>query len=285
MNLVRKNKNYMSIIDLRKTTNHPISFLYSEIFNNALLECRIDHGRSQPGFSLNGNSNSIFVVAAKKAVEFGLQKNGVEDYLKSIYSKYYELVVPKNAAAWLDLGFSEDSIFYSEPPYAAVFPWRARSVESYKNAYVNAAIKENEALGKNLTIKDGWLFCGPVSEEKLKIEVERILNVLRSIEKKGYQRDSSSDGDAKATALVNTNGDWRWLLTAGNHRASAAAALGYDKIPIRVNLVIIRDQVKYWPHVVNSNFSEEEALTFFDRVFNGKGSEITNQWVKFVQGL
>ncbi|TVR84855.1 MAG: hypothetical protein EA412_00110 [Chitinophagaceae bacterium] len=284
MNLVRKTKN-MSIIDLRKTTNHPISFLYSEIFNNALLDSRIAYGRSQPGFSLDKNSNSIFVIAAKKAVEFGLQKKGIEEYLKSIYSKYYELVVPHNAADWLGLDFSKNSVFYSEPPWSAVFPWRARSVESYKNAYVKAAIKENEVLGKNLTIKDGWLFCGPVSAEKLEIEVERILYVLRSIQKNGYQRDSSSDGDAKATALVNTDGDWRWLLTAGNHRASAAAALGYDSIPIRVNLVIIRDQVKFWPHVVNNNFSIEEALTFFDRVFSGNGPEITKNWEKFVQGL
>lgn len=271
-----------NIIDLRNDTNHPLSLLYSEIFSNAILEAKVEHGRSQPGFSLRGFSP--FYLAAKCGYEYGLDRKDLIEVVYSVFKEYYKRVRPANAADWLDLGFDKDHSLQKMPPWASVFPWRARSVESYKQAYEKAAIEENKSVGmEGKDIHDGWLFCGPVTEEKIKIEAVRIANVLKSINKHGYQRSNEKDGDARATALVNEEGEWRWLLTAGNHRASAASALGFKAIPLRVNLVICRSQVNYWPHVVNGLYTKKQALQFFDRIFTGGYPLVANPWVEYIE--
>jgi hypothetical protein len=164
-----------------------------------------------------------------------------------------------------------------------VFPWRARSIESYQKAFEKAAIEENLSVGRDKDISDGWLFCGPVSEAKRRIEAERIHYVLTQIYKNGYQRSDGPDGDARATALVNEKMEWRWILTGGNHRASAAAALGYKEIPIRVNLVIRRNEVDYWKHVEEGLITREQALQFFDMIFEGETPLYTQGWVKEIK--
>lgn len=267
------------VLDLRESTNHPLSLLYSEIYDAVVVNAMLKHGRSQPGFSIKGNSP--FHLSAKAAVEYGLHKEDCVKQIKEVFQNYYDSVTPENAAKWLGINFEEGHQFYSQPPWGAVFPWRARSIVSYRMTYERAAIDENKAIGYDgKGIEEGWLFCGPVSEEKIQIESERMAFVLKSIHEKGYQRSNENDGDAKATALVRKSGEWRWILTAGNHRASAASALGFKQIPIRINLVVNRSQAEYWPHVVDGTFKKNEALTYFDMVFKGETPPITKSWNK-----
>ena len=222
--------NSTSIIDFRNKTNHPISLQYSEIYTNALINGKMKHGRSQPGFGLT--DNSPFVLSAKKAVDFGVEKEGVSEAIEEIFRNYYALVRPKNASEWLGLASDDNHPLSQAPPWGAVFPWRARSIESYRKAYENAAISENKVNGGSLDISKGWLFCGPVSDEKRKVEASRIEYVLKEISRHGYKRWDRSEGDVRATALVKETGEWRWLITAGNHRAAASSALGFGEIPI-----------------------------------------------------
>lgn len=273
----------ISIIDLRNTTNHPVSLQYSEIYSNALLTGKIKDGRSQPGFTLT--NNTPFVIAAKNAVDYGIEKEGVFEVIEEVLWNYYELVRPKSAAEWLGLELDHDHILSQSPPWASVFPWRARSVESYRKAYEKAAISENNISGGILDISKGWLFCGPVAKEKLRVEAQRIEYVLKEINRNGYKRWNTSEGDVKATALVNECGNWRWLITAGNHRASAAAALGYVEIPIRVNLVIHRQHVKFWTHVIDGLYTADNALKVFDNFFEAKTPPIIENWLTSVNSL
>jgi len=269
------------ILDIRKSTNHPLSLLYSEIFDAVLIDAKLADGRSQPGFSLKGKSP--FVLSAKSAVKYGLGKNDHVRKIEDILRNYYENVVPRNAAEWIGISFKDNHNFYNLPPWAAVFPWRARSIESYRKTYEKAAILENKSVGyPDNDIYDGWLFCGPVTNDKINIEAKRISLVLKSIKKKGYQRSNNKDGDAKATALVKEDGQWRWLITAGNHRVSAASALGYEQIPIRFNLVVNRNQVDYWPHVVEGLYTRDEALLYFDMIFEGSTPSITINWKNLI---
>lgn len=265
------------IIDLRNSTNHPVSLQYSEIYSNALLTGKIIDGRSQPGFALT--NDTPFVLAAKNAIAYGIEKEGVIEVIKEVLSNYYDLVQPKSATEWLGLKLDRDHILSQSPPWASVFPWRARSVESYRLAYEKAAILENKISGGMLDISKGWLFCGPVSMEKCRVEAQRIDYVLKEISRNGYQRWDTSEGDVKATALVKENGDWKWLITAGNHRASAAAVLGFEEIPIRVNLVIHRQHVKLWSHVVDGLYTENSALQVFDNYFDAKTPYIIQSWL------
>jgi len=271
------NRSVLKLFDARSSTNHPISLIYSEIFDAIILNGSFEMGRSQPGFNLG--ITSPFLYAAKKAVEFGISKNGFIDVIEVELSNYYKKVQPCNAANWLGLEKDANELLMEAPPWGAVFPWRARTLESYQKTYEKAALEENLAIGINTGIEEGWLFCGPVSKQKCRIEAKRIGYVLTQISKQGYVRSDEPDGDVKATALVN-NGEWRWLITAGNHRAVAAAALGYKSIPIRVNLVINRDDVDVWPRVIDGLYSKKQALNIFDNIFSGNVSHITKIWNK-----
>lgn len=263
------------LLDLRFTTNHPLTLRYSEIYNHALVVGCFAHGRVQPGLSLSGQTP--FLSSARVAVAHGLEKSDVLDVMQESLRRYYEQVRPQSATHWL--GLESTNELSNTPPWGAVFPWRARTIDSYRKAYEEAAWAENRAVGREVGITDGWLFCGPVSDEKIRIEAERILYVLRRIRANGYQRSDEGDGDVKATALINERHEWRWLITAGNHRASAAAALGMKSIPIRVNLVISRADVNYWKHVTDGLYNPEDALYVFDNFFNGDPAGAVRQWV------
>lgn len=266
------------VLDLRETTNHPLSLRYSEVFSQCVLWGRFEHGRAQPG--LDVARSTPFVKAAQAALAHGPERAGVLDAMVDTLRPYYDRVRPAHAAQWLGLdGADAPAALAAVPPWAAVFPWRARSIESYRQAYETAALAENRSVGREVGIEDGWLFCGPVSEDKMRIEAERILFVLRRILAHGYQRSDDSDGDVRATALVNASGDWRWLITAGNHRASAAAALGLGAIPIRVNLVISRADVRHWRHVVDGLVSPAQALAVFDRYFDACPPPVAQPWL------
>jgi len=264
------------LLDLRDTTNHPLSLRYAEVFEAAVLRGRFEHGRAQPG--LDVARSTPFVIAARRAVDHGIERADVLDVMVATLAAYYERVRPGHAAAWLGLDDTAHPALREAPPWAAVFPWRARSVASYRKAYEDAAFAENRAVGRDVGIEDGWLFCGPVSADKVRIEAERILYVLRRIAEHGYQRSDDSDGDVRATALVDEQGSWRWLITAGNHRASAAAALGLAEIPVRVNLVISRADVCHWKHVAEGLYTVEQALAVFDRYFDACPGAVAKDW-------
>lgn len=263
------------LLDLRQTTNHPLSLRYSEVHDHAVLEGVFAHGRVQPSLSLAGNTP--FVNAARRALRHGLDRPDTLEQMMAVLRGYYDLVRPGDAATWL--GVPKVRGLQDQPPWAAVFPWRARTVASYRQAYEYAAIAENQAVGREAGIEDGWLFCGPVSKEKIRIEAERIFYVLTSIQQSGYSRQDGPDGDVRATALVNERQEWRWLITAGNHRASAAAALGMPSIPVRVNLVISRADAPYWNHVVDGLYSLDDALVVFDNFFDARPVGSTCAWL------
>ena len=274
-----KNTNF--VLDLRDSTNHPTSLLYSELYKSCLVNALPNHGRSQPGFSLDGKSP--FVLSAKKAIINGLddKENSVK-IIRSVFDKYYEYIQANNASEWL--GLKKNKLLNQQPPWGAVFPWRARSIESYRLSFEKAAIEENIAIGyQDRGIEYGWLFNGPVSDIKIQIESERMAYVLYQIYENGYQRSFENDGDARATALVNEVGEWRWILTAGNHRASAATALGFTEIPIRINLIIKRSDYQLWPQVVDGVYSKEEALYIFDSLFHAHPPSFTTKWEKYAE--
>jgi len=270
------------LFDVRDTTNHPLSLKYSEIYNACLVNCSPSILRSQPGLSLL--DYSPFVNAIKQVLNLqDLEGSNSLQKVEKVFYEYYETVQVKNASEWFGI---DNDFLKKQPPWGAVYPWRARSISSYRKAFEKAAIHENNAIGhQGVDINEGWLFNGPVSKRKVRIESERMLYILKRIKKYGYQRSNENDGDPKATALVNENGEYRCVLTGGNHRASVASALGFTEIPIRINLVIRRDEVDFWPQVVDKIFTRSEALKVFDCYFNAEPPDFINKWVSFANKL
>lgn len=252
-----------NIVDLRNKSNHPLALKYSEIFNVAMVDATIEDGRILPFFNLH--SNAPFYLAALAGVKYddeAASLQAVERSLKHFYNDFQ----PKTINDWFSLQ-SKDSKA-ELPPWAAILPWRARSAKSFKQIIEEGTVKDNEKDGLKGGIELGWAYCGPVSDQKLKVEARRICNLIYSIRKQGYQRSFEKDGDIVATALIDKNNHWKWLVTNGYHRACVLAAMGFQTIPIRINLIVSVTELEYWPHVLDGFYTKEEAEQIFNSIFN-----------------
>lgn len=250
-----------TIADLRNTINHPLLLQYSEIFREVLVKAPICHGRMSPGLKIN--IDAPFYLAAK---EYFQEEDGSFDAMYDILSGYYNHFQPKSIAGFFNIKTSSNKLLL-EPPWAGILPWRARSLEAYKDTIKKGTLKDNMAHGLEQGIEDGWAYCGPVNKEKCHVETKRLFDLVQSISQKGYIRNDGKDGDVIATALINEEFEWRWLVTNGYHRACVLAAMGFESIVIRVNLVIRRSDTPFWPHVLDGLYSEQNARQIFDNIF------------------
>ncbi|WP_311064850.1 hypothetical protein [Halomonas sp. DWK9] len=250
--------------DIRHSKNHPLQLTYSEVLRECLLTAKLSDSRTFPNFMI---SQAPFTLAVKYALQNEASAEEIYTYLKAFYNNFK----PQTALEWFNIiDKKADKKLKSEPPWAAIPPWRARSLENYRSTIAKGTLNDNlkNGLHADITVS-GWAGCGPVSDEKISIESERLHSVLKSISQHGYKRHNGEDGDIVATALVSERKKWKWVVTNGLHRACVLSALGYSEIPVKINLVIRRSEVDYWPHVASSLYTKKNALSIFDELFNG----------------
>ena len=116
--------------------------------------------------------------------------------------------------------------------------------------------------------------------DTIEAEARRFVGLARSIEKNGYKRNDSPDGDISVTVLFKEDGSWSWITEAGNHRAMALGALGYREFPARIEAIVYRRDAAIWPNVINGTYSRDYASQVFDRIFDGVPSPALAQWIE-----
>lgn len=254
------------LIHAQNDSGHPLHLRYAEGFRAIVLDCRAERGRVLPCLNVSERFPFKFSVSEALVVKKEDRYFAIKESLRSQYEDF----APVSAGEWLGLiGKGSNPEFDKLKPWFGVLPWRTRSAQSYGLAIEQSAQTENSINGLKGGIEHGWMLCGPVSERKLEVESNRLLRIMESIEDQGYARNDSSDGDIRATALVSDD-KWVWLVTHGHHRVAVLSALGYDKFPVRINLVIRRDEAEYWPHVVSGLYTRPQALKVFDRIFESR---------------
>src|SRR5690606_18181546 len=137
-------------------------------------------------------------------------------------------------------------------------------------------VEENDQYGIK---SDESLEIDQASEEKIKMETERVINLVTSIKQNGY--DTQSNDPIGCIVLVHED-KWKWLVRGGQHRASVLAALGYDKIPVLVRRIVRREDVCYWPNVQSGIFTQKQALMVFDKLFAAEPPPVAKDWVDYV---
>jgi len=226
----------------------PISYLSGHVMN----------------FSFDKKLNHPF----KKAIEKALKKEKRSKIIKSELKEYYENTQPQNAAEVLGLDKTDAPELFEKEPWVAVHPWENRTIEQVENNRPNQTFKENKKNGANIGIDEGWHLFGPVSEDKLNVEVERLvelLNKFENIEYKAYQNRNN----ITATILIDDKkSQLKWVVYDGQHRTSILSALDYHYIPVLVDKIVSRKNVKYWPGVKAGDFTEKTALKIFDKIMN-----------------
>lgn len=179
--------------------------------------------------------------------------------------RYYEAWQPADALEAL-IGATEgpDSL-RAYPSHLMHAPWLDASPDERLAAIRRIVELENAARGKgSLGVEGGYGLQGPVTLAKGCIEYVRLLEVLQSIRKSGFDR---SKGDV--TGQVLKRGDeYRFRIVHGHHRAAALAALGHDSVAIQPKMLLASDEVAHWPQVYRGLWAPAQAETYFNHHFD-----------------
>jgi hypothetical protein len=115
----------------------------------------------------------------------------------------------------------------------------------------------------------GWQECGPVSEERVLSEAQRLDRVLRSIRTHGFRPEWG--GHVRGYFMLRNDGRWVFTIRTGFHRTAALAHIGCERIDVRLQsghprFVEERD-AEEWPMVKDGIVTREEALRMFCQFF------------------
>lgn len=258
--------------DLRGLIDDPLEALERANGTTALVEipmarCRTLHALAFPA---HPESDNPYILTAR-----WMQATSQDDQPpeESPLSAYFEAVQPLSAAQFF--GIRSDRLS-SLTPIAAEWPWTGPSGRPVQLRRHNTVAKEARVNGWDLAAGHGWQHVGPVTEEKLRLELERTANLVRSIGRSGYRAEQSGLrrglDQIRGLLLVNERGEWRFVVDGGEHRVAVLAALGHATFPgvVRPDGVYYRSGVEEWPGVAAGDVGTKEATRLFDRVFAGE---------------
>ena len=127
---------------------------------------------------------------------------------------------------------------------------------------------------KGLGPEHGISLFGPCSKEKIELEYARLAEVFESIKAHGYLPDRF--GDIIGYFLFD-DGQFRFVVRGGKHRAAALAAIGRTHLPVRLKHgcvpVVSLDTLAEWPLVQTGSIAAQIARCVFERYFEWDGTQ------------
>lgn len=266
----------------------PVSALYSSEGRDVLIEVPLQKCRT-----LN--------LSAFPPVKFGLSPfvQTIQDYYEQQNNKYdgsalrefYNRYSPQSAADLLGLANPSYRQFSTLPPSAAVVPWRTSCPDTEAATRTRQIEQENKEHGLRLASGHGDSLYGPVSDAKGELEFKRLIKIAASIRANGLKVDRRGIDNVTVVALLSGS-DWRlFVSSSGQHRLSALAALGFRTAVVQLRVregaggLVRRCDADKWAAVRRGLLSECEALSIFDRLFNGHQPASANRWLSQLQGF
>ena len=196
------------------------------------------------------------------------QENPKLRYHDSVLHDFYSKHQPKSlleaffgtpTAATADLSSLAELAI---PQYEPFFPWDP---------------KKPTAKGeKGLDSAHGHQGFGPVTDDKGELELLRLTQTYDSIEANGYQPSHGHDGDIRGY-LLKTDGDYRFIIRQGLHRAAVLSAMNYTHIRVcffdPYPRAIFKGELENWPQVKRGVMTREAAECIFTMFFKENGTE------------
>lgn len=252
--------------------NGIVSLKYENPNRDLILLLPLEKGCGSPLYSWGKHGSHPFIGALQRALSEA-SKNERRVSISSDLHEYFSEFAPKDFSELLGLPFRTSPNIARLKPWEGPLPWEPLSQsKSRQTSFGDVAGHEGFQHGFRLTIEDGWTWCGPVSRKKLALETKRLGSLLERVERHGFRRSNLDDGDIKGVILAKETGDWVWQSFSGQHRAAVLSALGHEVAPVRVSNIIWVDEAVSWPWVVSGEYSLDDALAVFDRVFSGASS-------------
>jgi hypothetical protein len=248
---IEKVKKGKEVIDLRGLTDNPVEACYMAQGRKFIMDIPIEKCRSI-GFSCANPQNpfvkSLLLYVNRESLAY--QGSPLQDY----YSTYQP---GKDVEQYYD----GKKI---SPPWDNGYKAKINTAEARLERKDFLKIMDSLGLKGELY---GQIKGGPVSDIFGQVTLERLIRILNSIRKEGYQPEKVGAQHISGRCFVYKK-DFRVNISSGKHRMTALQALGFDTVPILLNPVLVyREHVKHWPNVIKGYYTKEEALAMFDERF------------------
>ncbi len=195
------------------------------------------------------------------------------DYRGSILDRYYKVWQPQDAASAV-IGLDESARGLRGLPAHAyhMVPWGDRPLDDMLHLTELWQARDMSEHGHRVLgiSRFGFNGHGPVSEALGRVEFTRLLSLVRAIRDHGYDRTAGLDrGDrGVCVGMMKRGQERRFINGGGHHRTAVMHALGQSHIPARCMGVIDRDEAADWAGVRSGLWTLEEALRYFDHLFD-----------------
>ncbi len=190
-------------------------------------------------------------------------------YEDTILRSFYAIWQPNDAAEAV-VGLPQSCGFLKglSPYLYYLLPWRSLSIDAIDHEVQRWHSSDYREHGFPSVMIDqhGFRDHGPVTKVVGQAEVNRLTNVLNSLNGTGYDRQQ---GDV-AMWLLKRGDEIRFLNAGGLHRMAAADALGHETIPARFVEPAVVDivEIDYWPQIRMGTWTRDEALRYFNHLFD-----------------
>ncbi len=236
-----------------------------------LFEMPIGHCLTGYGFAYKRNVGNPFV-------EFVFDDPRIELELTSFY-RYARNYNPKNAAeafypngtdhvrltsVLIDPGFSKFRV-----PNLPLFWARSQQVTAYQRGQRDF----NSQVSMDAIVSN------------TNKHLRRSLRILSNLKDQGFKLETCEKKITDAFVcgvLLKRGSELRFVVTSGQHRVGAMAALGYSKVPVLLTPeyppIVDREFAEHWPIVSCGFYTREAALACFDRFFDDDGSTVAEAY-------
>lgn len=245
---------------------HPVELLYRVDGHDVLVTAplRLVRFQSQHGFTAGPESRSPFVRTIRDYLD-----GQCMTYAGSYLEHFYDTCQPSCPARYLQLHEPVCRWLTTAAAIAAISPWSTSTPDEQYRAIQSAMAAENGTSG--LSTIQGYNHFGPVDRKKGEVEFARLAHVAESIRKNGLTIDPAGFDNLRAYLLLDGD-DHRFRITQGHHRIAALVALGYSRVTLQLEFrnTVRRSEACWWPAVRQGWFTRKEAITVFDRIFQGE---------------
>lgn len=255
-------------VDLRGATDCPLKASYLSPEQKFVFDVELDRclGLHSAAFICSSESNHPFIQTLHAHAD-----GDCDSYATSDLKRFYEAFQPGTAADVV--GLSPDDThpaLSAASPFASSLPWDFLTPEENEQVLRATSARDYSDNGFQLSADAGWKVWGPVSDAAGEAEFSRLVSIFNSVRTSGYRRHDALDGDIEGQ-LMSLGSEYRVMISRGQHRIAALAAMGAKTAPVRLlPKIIARSEASLWPNVDRGFYTVEQAMAVFDRIFQGR---------------
>lgn len=266
--------------DLRGVAITPSEVLDRYPSHPCIIECPLVHLRwfGPTGLAYGRGSLHPYVQSL-------LQQLGGEcrSYQETCLAHYWRSWTSTTLAQSLGIdGESAHPLLNASPPLSNFMPWGdMHHLETLKSAAQASRLGHAGDLDSPLHFDIAVRQVGPKPDWFGELRIQHLMSLHRHITSEGYRHRASARLPYKHQYVVVDcmvrDSEVRFLVAAGQHRASVLSAMERESVPVLLNVthkrgpsVIRRADAENWPLVRMGIVSITDALGVFDRVFEGQ---------------